>query len=455
MDVAVTDEHELRKIILAVTDFVRGSEDSQALGAEIGKFVRREFPDFDRQAAGFKGLTDMLERAAPELSIVGRRGADYVWSTVADLDVLDPQLDGDQVSSTGSSDVRPYLDGFKASGFKALDGIKVSLRRFNVIVGANGAGKTSILEGLFTLSQLRFKKPETIFSGPRRLDRLRTANSAGPVRLAARSGSQYIEYEGVVRPDDFDQHQVVIYDGETKTEYDFTRTLLASFPRELPLMRAFGGAALLRLEARRLARPAVSPRERPTLRHDGSGLPVVLADLAATDRDRFDRIVQATAEIIPALQGVRMPRYRFDDDEVGNDLELQLNGRWISASLASEGTMLVLGLMTIVHGLTNSRLLLMDDVDRALHPKAQRKLIKQLVELTKAADGLQLVCTTHSPYLLDAVDAEDVLVARASPETGLARCRHLVEHEAWDKWRTSMTPGEFWSYVGEDWLESE
>lgn len=117
--------------------------------------------------------------------------------------------------------------------------------------------------------------------------------------------------------------------------------------------------------------------------------------------------------------------------------------------------MLVLGLMTIVHGLTNSRLLLMDDVDRALHPKAQRKLIKQLVELTKAADGLQLVCTTHSPYLLDAVDAEDVLVARASPETGLARCRHLVEHEAWDKWRTSMTPGEFWSYVGEDWLESE
>ena len=30
-------------------------------------------------------------------------------------------------------------------------------RAFNALVGANGAGKTSILEGLFSLSQFRYK----------------------------------------------------------------------------------------------------------------------------------------------------------------------------------------------------------------------------------------------------------------------------------------------------------
>lgn len=452
----MADEAELRKVIRAVTEFVRGCDESQAPGAEIGKFVRREFPDFDRQGAGFESVTDMLDRAAPELSIVGRQGQDYVWSTIVDLDVLDPQLDGDD-ATTGSGTAYPCLDGFHACAFKSLDQFQVPLRRFNVIVGANGAGKTSILEGLFILSQLRFKKPGTVFSGSRRLERVQTADaSLVPVSLSASSGSQEITYWGLPRPDDVDQHHVSMRDGQTTTQYVFTRTLPPGLPRDLPWMRVFAGAALLRLEARCLARPAASHRERPTLRHDGTGLPAVLADLAATDRDRLDRVVQATADIIPAVQGVRMPRHRFDgSEEIGNGLELQLYGKWLDASLVSEGTMLVLGLMTIVHGLANTRLLLMDDIERALHPKAQRTLVRQLVAMTEGDRGLQLVCTTHSPYLLDAVDPEDVLVVRASPDTGLSRCRRLVEHEAWDKWRTSMTPGEFWSYVGEDWLESE
>ena len=100
-------------------------------------------------------------------------------------------------------------------------------------------------------------------------------------------------------------------------------------------------------------------------------------------------------------------------------------------------------------------MLLLDDIERALHPKAQRSLAEQLAAMTRSELGLQIVCTTHSPYLLDAVDPEDVLVVRASPDEGLTRCRRLVEHEAWDKWRSSMSPGEFWSYVGEDWLEAE
>lgn len=150
-----------------------------------------------------------------------------------------------------------------------------------------------------------------------------------------------------------------------------------------------------------------------------------------------------------------MPRQGLGDGRVGHDLELKLHGQWLDAQLASEGTLLVLGLMTIVHGVTSNRLLLMDNIERAHHPKAQRLLIERLAALTGPPFGLQILCTTHSPYLLDAVDPEDVLVVRASPETGHTRCQRLVEHDAWGEWRGTMKPGEFWSYVGEDWLEKE
>lgn len=135
-------------------------------------------------------------------------------------------------------------------------------------------------------------------------------------------------------------------------------------------------------------------------------------------------------------------RRRSDPPEIGNGLELRVHGNWLDAGLASEGTLLVLGLMTIVHGLSSTRLLLMDDIDRALHPQAQRSLVEQLAALRSR--GLQIVCTTHSPYLLDAVDPEDVLVARATPTDGRTRIRRLVEHDEWDKWSRSMKPGVFW-----------
>ncbi|NJK33256.1 MAG: ATP-binding protein, partial [Deltaproteobacteria bacterium] len=198
-------------------------------------------------------------------------------------------------------------------------------------------------------------------------------------------------------------------------------------------------------------------RPRPTLSADGTGLPAVLADFAATDPDRMDTIFEETRAIVPAFEKARMPRQivGIDADNlqiVGHGLELRIRGQWLNASLASEGTLLVLGLMTIVHGLSSTRLLLMDDIERGLHPKAQRILMSHLAQLADSG-RLQIVCSTHSPYFVDGAEPEDVLVVRASPADGFTRCRPLVEHEDWKNWRGSLSPGEFWSFVGEDWLE--
>lgn len=352
-----------------------------------------------------------------------------------------------------------WIDRFWAKNFKSLVDLDISLQRFNVLVGANGAGKSSILQGLYFLSRLRTSHPSSIFSAERNRDlaQLRTAGREGSVELgfsdAVRGAS--LDYVGTPRPDTLvPEHRVQARTPGWEEQYDF-KTVRADRPslEYLPIMQAFGGGTILRFDSRKLAEPSEANRE-PRLLFDGFGLPSVLADLAATDRHRLDHVLAMTRAIVPAFGNVRMPRRPLEKNNLGHGLELEIHGHWLDASLASEGTLLVLGLMTFAHGLSSTRLVLIEDIDHALHPKAQQTLLRQLQALPETSN-LQIVCTTHSPYLLDAVEPENVLVVRASPQTGHTRCRRLVEHDDWTKWRTSMSAGEFWSFVGEDWLESE
>ena len=129
-----------------------------------------------------------------------------------------------------------------------------------------------------------------------------------------------------------------------------------------------------------------------------------------------------------------------------------MNGAdWVPADLLSEGTLFAFGIHAVLHQRQPPRILLMDDIDRGLHPKAQRALIQQLQKISTSGDP-QIVLSTHSPYVLDELPAESVRVVR-SDRSGGTHVRALVLHPEWQEWESSMTSGEFWTYVGEDWLE--
>lgn len=125
------------------------------------------------------------------------------------------------------------------------------------------------------------------------------------------------------------------------------------------------------------------------------------------------------------------------------------NAGWIPADLLSEGTLFAFGMHAVLQQKQPPRLLLMDDIDRGLPPQAQRTLIRQVKELA-SPKGVQIIVSTHSPYVLDEVPATSVRVVRS--ESQGTYIRRLDEHPEWEEWKSSMNAGEFWTYVGEDWL---
>ena len=62
----------------------------------------------------------------------------------------------------------------------------------------------------------------------------------------------------------------------------------------------------------------------------------------------------------------------------------------------------------------DNSLLLIDEIDASLHPKAQRRIVHSLLTLSRRK-GIQVIMTTHSPYVLEELpDEARVLLQRAS-----------------------------------------
>jgi predicted ATP-binding protein involved in virulence len=97
-----------------------------------------------------------------------------------------------------------------------------------------------------------------------------------------------------------------------------------------------------------------------------------------------------------------------------------------------------------------SDLVIADRIEGNLHPKSQRRLMDDLRAALDEHPQLQVVCSTHSPFIVDCLPAEAVRVL-ALDKGGRTHCKRLDEHPEWPKWVRSMHAGEFCSYVGEFW----
>jgi len=203
--------------------------------------------------------------------------------------------------------------------------------------------------------------------------------------------------------------------------------------------------------------------------YNGEGLASVLQFLQGTRDGRLERIESALRRVVPGAKRIRtlparIRRTRTErlslgdttqfvdrtEDVTGTRFEVEIEPYgWIPAFALSEGTMLALGLLSVMYHQT-PHLILLDDLDMALHPRAQQDLVNILRDLVEQGD-LQIVCTTHSPFVVDSFKIEEVRVFGLGPD-GYGRIKKLQDHPQWAKRSGFMKPGEFWSGVGEAWV---
>jgi predicted ATPase len=371
--------------------------------------------------------------------------------------------------------------------FLALRDVQIDLEPFTVIVGPNACGKTTTLEGLHRMNSLRkgiisvitkqtdsnllesaiIDPSEVISKGSGRFIDLSIQIKIGheTVSFSSRLDAPPLPSQGywtfaTNSPELGYKNEGVPYGNMTSISYDHTR-LLEFLPE----------STFLRLNGSVMSRPSYSKNLNAYLESDGAGLATVCANLQLGDPEIFEKVQLSLQSIVPGLKRFRIRRSivprtnwfnvnlrdepaNLSDKGTGEELIFDFHhAENVSASFVSEGTLLALAILVASASNSNNQIILLDDIERGLHPRATRNLIHTLRELQQLNPNLQIVATTHSPYILNQLEPKEVRVATLEPGRGTLIAR-LEDHPDFEKWNEEMLPGELWSNVGEDWVRN-
>jgi len=345
--------------------------------------------------------------------------------------------------------------------FKSCQNLTITLGNLCVIVGPNGSGKTSILEGIQAPPRALHLTAENNAYFGARLKSWRSRGTAnnlsinlgfdeGSIEFNARESENSNISDGRYHIDQIGWTFSLSYMGNQDDQPKAFDGLSAEMKDRI---RNSLSAELLEFRVDELARPSSPQTEVPRIGVDGSGLGSYLAHLKLSDEERFNAVSQALHRIVPNVREIKFDLQPLSSgDSFGYHMLFDTNNaKAIPAEQMSEGTLLVLGLLAIINSVERPRTLLLDDIDRALHPRAQENLIAEIRRLQVLQSDVQIIATSHSPYLLDYLEPDEVRITNINDD-GTVSCGKLTEHPEFERWKDQMSPGEFWSMVGEDWV---
>ncbi len=373
--------------------------------------------------------------------------------------------------------------------FKSLRDVQIDFEPLTVIVGPNASGKTSILQGLQLLSSFAQATngpppPKFELLQNRMADEfkivLMACDSSDALRIVLTPVPKVsTSPRDVLNKVDSSNGSAMTWQLESKYALnsndeviggEYRWDLDSPLPDKRTISPLFGSVKLCRLDPRKLAQTSYG-RDANGVLGDGHGLASRLALIALRDPERFETIQQHLRSLIPSIKRIRFDRVSITKQEIETitvenvkiprqiernyqeDLILfdMSGGNGIPANLASEGTLLALGLITELIDSPHPRILLIDDIEQGLHPTAQRNLVPMLRQILERDSELQVIATTHSPYIVDEFAAQEVRITWAN-EFGSTQCGRLTDHSDFERWREELWPGEFWSIVGEKWI---
>lgn len=363
------------------------------------------------------------------------------------------------------------IESVRIRGFRSLADVELSnLQNANVLIGANGSGKSNFIRFFEMMSwmlrscqlgefvALHGGADDQLHGGNRITPRMETA-------LALRTGKGRNDYRFVLahaHPDRF-----------VFTEEAF-RFSAAGSVADAPWQYAPSGgseAAIVDVAQAQVPPPGVNPTTAPVivrllrncavhqfhdtsdtshfkkrwdaddnayLRTHGGNLAAVLHRLEQEDLPRFELISQHVRRALPVFD-----RFQLDDSYGKVSLRWKAAGtdKSFGAHLTSDGSLRFFALVTLLNlpleMLPN--VLLLDAPELGLHPAAVA-LIGDMIKAL-AADR-QIIVATQSPLLVDVFDLDEIVVLDLQDGRTTARRPDADEYRRWlDE---GFTPGEMW-----------
>lgn len=360
--------------------------------------------------------------------------------------------------------------------FKSIVDLTLDLGRFNVIIGANGCGKTNILEAIafaaaantnklddeFLINRdLRLAKPELMVNA---FEEGSYEMSEGPLK----EFSDGVFYVGISEEGKKDRQVAVAHNGFENKWVNMSPYVNRE---DYELIKRVQGTGLDEevmddnLEVIRRNRPEdfyrlialfQTPKSEinsfliyhPTEKHlkevkdspifplgiRGEGLLQYLKDKSQQSeyKGMFESINEGLG-MLDWFDGVIVPV-----DLLNNEYKLSIGDRYLRDSMhffdqrsTNEGFMFLLFYLTLFNSKDTPSFFSIDNIETALNPRLCTELTSRLIDTAKEKNK-QVVLTTHSPFVLDGLDLSDdevrLFVARRDID-GHTRIERVIYRE--------------------------
>jgi predicted ATPase len=319
--------------------------------------------------------------------------------------------------------------------FKSIEKLTLELGRINVFIGANGCGKSNVLEAIAFAAAAAANKLDNEFLASRgiRVTEPRFMRSA----FQEEQAKQAVQ---LALSDDRGRVDWVLQTDETQTyprwmNAGLERTIqhaiesLTSLPRDgVTKAEMAEHAAQLNQIARQTLMSALKSDwpefliyapENSALRNfqtEGQILPLggkgegLFAHLRALgsekNRPLLDEII-AKLSLIDWFEGFDLPEHLSPGERTIHIRDRYLaEGALFDQRSANEGFLFLLFYFTLFISRDTPAFFAVDNVDGSLNPKLCARLITELAELAEKHDK-QAILTTHNPAVLDGLDLHD------------------------------------------------
>jgi len=346
-------------------------------------------------------------------------------------------------------------------GFKSIRKADVELGMVNVLIGANGAGKSNFLAVFHMISALVAGELESFVGSSGRASSLlhygpknkvldvaltfeaETGESTYSFRLglASHGALMFMKEEATFsRPHFVQPIRVEMGEGHRETRLFEQAKEHKTAGVVQHLLRSCRVFQFHDTSATSPMRQASYVNHVSWLATDGGNLAAFLYGLRKSHAPYYDRIVETIRQIAPFFKDFVLEPSRDKNRDVFLDWrDVDPDGRFGPHQL-SDGTLRAMALITLL--LQPEELLpnviIIDEPELGLHPFA----IEVIASLIKSASlHAQIIVATQSPKLVDQFDPSEIIVAgRHAGETTLTR----PSPDKLKEWLTEYSVGELW-----------
>ena len=365
------------------------------------------------------------------------------------------------------------IKALELENFLSFECAKVELGKLNVLVGPNASGKSNFVKALMFLSELVRSNLGTAwrslgFASFQDIVFNFDLSKEVKLRIKLNVEGEDLIYEVVMRKDAILREKLMRDDGtillaRTEKGWSYLATNTERIGPFSPLGRhdvaltycvrkANAHSVLIKakqivegirtysFEANRI-RSKASVGFNLELTRNGSNLAQVLFSLLTSDRKRFFIIEEALRSLVPEVEELGVPT-----TEDGSKTYITLREKGLKTPLKypniSDGTLRLLAFITAIH--LGGPLVAFEEPENCVHPY----LFQALIDICRQGPS-QVVITTHSPYLVDKVEPEELLLV--VKQAGRSTIRRLTKEEKGlvkKMLEDGFTLGELW-YMGE------